>query len=80
VHTKLLSGSLDPDLNLTSAQRRKALEGRVMELSGKSKLGRGEKNVRTAEHQRASKHVRDGLMAKKKEREKARLEEVSSSP
>jgi hypothetical protein len=50
-----------------------------MELSGKSKLGRGEKNVRTAEHQRASKHVRDGLMVKKKEREKARLEEVRTS-
>ncbi|CAL1702183.1 unnamed protein product [Somion occarium] len=43
VHTKILSGSLNNDLDLTPAQRRKALAGRVLEAAGKVKLGKGEK-------------------------------------
>ena len=78
VHTKLLSGSLNPELDLTPAQRRKALAGRVEELAGASKLGRGEKNVRLAERNKASKRVREGMQGKQKEREHQRLEEVSS--
>ncbi|KAJ3764810.1 hypothetical protein FB446DRAFT_761135, partial [Lentinula raphanica] len=48
VHTQLLSGSLNPELELTPAQRRKALSGRI-------------RLVRTAEHNKASKCVREGL-------------------
>ena len=76
MHTQLLSGSLDPALDLTPAQRKKALAGRVMEAAGKAKLGKGEAAVRQAERNRAAKHVRDGLVEKQKERQKRELEEV----
>ncbi|KAF5393684.1 hypothetical protein D9757_000104 [Collybiopsis confluens] len=75
VHTRLLSGSLNPELDLTPAQRRKALSGRVLELNGEAKLGRGERSVRTAEHNKASKRVREGLVQKQKERKANKLEE-----
>ena len=76
MHTQLLSGSLNPDLDLTPAQRKKALAGRVLEAAGKAKLGKGEATVRHAERNRAAKHVRDGLHEKQKERQKKELEEV----
>ncbi|PIL36738.1 hypothetical protein GSI_00427 [Ganoderma sinense ZZ0214-1] len=76
VHTQLLSGSLNPDLNLTPAQRKKALAGRIMEAAGKAKMGKGEASVRQKEHNRAAKHVRDGLTEKKKERQRKELEEA----
>ncbi len=76
VHTQLLSGSLNPELNLTPAQRKKALAGRIMEAAGKVRLGKGEASVRQKEHDRAAKHVRDGLAEKKKERQWKELEEV----
>ncbi|THV08642.1 hypothetical protein K435DRAFT_772087 [Dendrothele bispora CBS 962.96] len=78
VHTKLLSGSLNPELDLTPAQRRKALSGRIMELTGDARLGRGEKSVKEAERNKHSKRVREGLVAKEKERQKARLEEAKN--
>ncbi|KAJ3811924.1 hypothetical protein EV368DRAFT_79461 [Lentinula lateritia] len=78
VHTKLLSGSLNPELELTPAQRRKALSGRVIELTGDAKLGRGERTVRRAEHNKASKRVREGLMQKQKERRAAQLQETKN--
>ncbi|OJT13338.1 hypothetical protein TRAPUB_10104 [Trametes pubescens] len=76
VHTKLLSGSLNPDLDLKPAQRKKALEGRVLEAAGKAKLGKGEAIVRHAERNRAAKHVRDGLQDKQRERHEKKIEEA----
>ncbi|KAH7922458.1 hypothetical protein BV22DRAFT_1094587 [Leucogyrophana mollusca] len=78
LHTKLLSGSLNPELNLDHAQREKALSGRVLELSGTAKLGKGEKVAREAERNKAAKRVREGLLRKKEEREKAQLEEAKN--
>lgn len=77
MHTKILSGSLNPDLDLDSAQRKKALEGRVLEVAGKAKLGKGEKTVRTAERNKAARFVREGMVKKQKERNQKELEEVS---
>lgn len=77
IHTKLLSGSLNPELELSPAERKKALAGRMLELSGRSKLGKGERAIREAERNKAAKRVREGLLDKKKEREKKELEEVS---
>jgi len=71
-----LSGSLNPELELTPAQRRKALAGRIAELSDEAKLGRGEKSVRDKERNRASKRVREGLLQKQKERREQELAEV----
>ncbi|KAK0468305.1 uncharacterized protein EV420DRAFT_1473999 [Desarmillaria tabescens] len=76
VHTKLLSGSLNPDLDMKPAQRKKALAGRILELNGDAKLGRGEKSVRQAERNKASKRIRAGLLEKEKQRQKAQLEEA----
>lgn len=61
---------------MTGAQRRKALAGRVLELAGDSKLGKGESNVRQDERKRASKRVRDGMAVKQKERDVKLLTEV----
>jgi len=79
VHTQLLSGSLNPELGLTSAQRKKALEGRILELAGSSKLGQGEKAVRAQERDKASKHVREGLLEKQKQRREKLVQEVIAS-
>lgn len=76
VHTQLLSGVANPDLNLTPAQRKKALAGRIQELSGHAKLGKGEKSVRAKERNRASKHIRDGMAEKQAERRAKQLSEV----
>jgi hypothetical protein len=76
VHTQLLSGSLNPELNLTSAQRKKALQGRISELAGNSKLGHGEKTVRAKERDKASKHVREGMLEKQKQRREKLEQEV----
>ncbi|KAL4075933.1 hypothetical protein J3A83DRAFT_4370150 [Scleroderma citrinum] len=78
LHTKLLSGSLNPDLNLSHAQREKALSGRVLELSGDAKLGKGESTYRQGEHRKASKRVREGLQRKKAEREQKELVEAKN--
>jgi hypothetical protein len=77
VHTQLLSGSLNPELGLTSAQRKKAMEGRVLELAGNSKLGRGEKMVRAQERDKAAKRVREGLLEKQKQRREKMIQEVT---
>jgi hypothetical protein len=79
IHTKLLSGSLNPDLDLTPSHRRKALAGRVLEAAGGAKLGKGEKAVREAERNQAAKRVRLGIVEKQKQREQQRLEEVSDT-
>lgn len=76
VHTQLLSASLNPELELSPAQRQKALAGRVLEISGGAKLGKGETRVRQDEIHKASKRVREGLLAKQQERRVAKLEEV----
>ncbi|KAF8192509.1 hypothetical protein BJ912DRAFT_962209 [Pholiota molesta] len=69
VHTKLLSGSMTTELDLTPAQRRKALAGR---------LGKGERLVRDAEKRKAAKRVREGLASKQKERNMQELEEAKN--
>lgn len=79
VHTKLLSGSLNSELELTPAQRKKALAGRLLEMSAGVKLGQGEKVVREAERNKAAKRVREGLLDKKRERGKKELEEARST-
>ncbi|PFH51440.1 hypothetical protein AMATHDRAFT_108535, partial [Amanita thiersii Skay4041] len=78
IHTKLLSGSLNSELNMKPAQKKKAFAGRVLELTGAAKLGKGEKAVREAERKRAAKRVREGIADKGKEREKQRLEEAKA--
>lgn len=47
-----------------------------MELSGSSKLGRGEKVVRAQERDKASKRVREGLLEKQKQRREKLVQEV----
>jgi hypothetical protein len=79
VHTRLLSGSLNSELNLTRGQRQKALQGRLLELADTAKLGKGDAVVRHTERNQASKRVRLGLERKVKERQEKALEEVRLS-
>jgi len=67
------------ELDLTPAKRRKALAGRVLELAGDAKLGKGERLVRDAEKNKAAKRVREGISSKQKERRVQELEEVNSN-
>lgn len=76
VHTQLLSGPAGPNLDITPGHRRKALAGRVRELAGEARLGKGEKIGRHAERNKAGKRVREGLSLKQKEKEKQELEGV----
>ncbi|KZT12713.1 uncharacterized protein LAESUDRAFT_733326 [Laetiporus sulphureus 93-53] len=78
VHTHILPGSSNPDLSLTPAQRKKMLAGRILEAAGKAKLGKGETTVRSAEHKMAAKRVREGIIAKQKERNQKQLEEAKN--
>ncbi|KAF9006462.1 hypothetical protein BDQ17DRAFT_1389284 [Cyathus striatus] len=78
IHTNLLSGSLNTELDLTPAQRRKALQGRVLELTGSAKLGKGEKLVRETERNKAAKRVREGIAEKQREKERRELEEAKN--
>lgn len=77
IHTDLLSKSLNQDLSVPPAKKRKALEGRILELTGDAKLGKGEKQIRAAERNKALKRVREGIIQKQKYRQKLELEEVS---
>lgn len=77
IHTKLLSGSQDTGLNLPPAKKQKALAGRILELSGHARIGKGEKQTRETERNKAAKRVREGIIQKQKEQEKQRLDEVS---
>lgn len=52
------------------------MEGRILELSGSSKLGQGEKRVRAQERDKASKRVREGLLEKQKQRREKLVQEV----
>ena len=61
---------------MTPAQRRRALEGRVMELASSAKLGKGESIVRDTERKKNSKRVRLGLERKVDEQGQRTLEEV----
>lgn len=76
VHTKLLSGSLNPELELDHAQKTRALAGRVLELTGEAKLGKGESIFRREQRSKAAKRIRDGLVRKQREKEQKALEEV----
>ena len=76
IHTKLLSPSSNPELNLSHSQRNKAVAGRVKEVAGKSKIGKGVVSVRQEEHNKASQKVRTGLQRKKIERDQQKLEEA----
>jgi len=71
----LLSG-FHPELDPSAPQRRKALAGRILELSGDAKLGKGQKSVTEMERNKASKRVRHGLIEKQKARVEQKLEEV----
>lgn len=79
IHTSLLpSHAQETMLDISGAQRKKSLAGRVLEVSDPShvRLGQGERKVREKERDRAGKKVRDGMMRKKSEREAKTLAEV----
>ncbi|KAF8307000.1 hypothetical protein DL93DRAFT_2088279, partial [Clavulina sp. PMI_390] len=83
LHTSLLNstGTSSDSLlaSLSSAQRKKALEGRVLELADRSRFGKGEKDVRLIERKKASLHVRIGMKEKAKERQAKHVEEVRAN-
>jgi len=63
---------------MTPAHRRKALEGRVLELADRAKLGKGEKAVRDAEKGKAILRIREGMKSKQKDRDAVALEEAKN--
>lgn len=80
IHTELFSGSLKNEAIIaSSAQQRKALTGRVLELRGDAKLGKGEVLVRREERNHASKSVREGLLSKENQRRERALAEAKEA-
>jgi len=77
IHTKLLS-SRSTDANLKPAERRRAIQGRVLELAAGAKLGSGDAAVRLDEHKRAAKKIRLGLERKASEKGAQTLEEAKN--
>lgn len=75
IHTQLLS-TRSTDANLKPAERKRVVQGRVLELAAGAKLGSGENAVRQEEHKKASKKIRLGLERKASEREAQTLEQV----
>jgi len=61
---------------MTGAKRKKSLEGRILELATVAKLGKGEATVRKREHNKAPMQIRGGIISKRRERIRAKLEEV----
>lgn len=80
IHTKLLSGSSVNGVDLPPAKKRKALAGRILELTGNAKLGTGEQKVYEAERRRAAKRIRDGIAQKQKLRKQQELQKVRPYP
>ena len=79
VQNSLLSGALDAGDKKTPSQKRKALEGRAMELAGTVKRGRGQRVLKTTERGHAPKRIREGMEAKEADLNAKRLEEVICS-
>lgn len=63
---------------MPGAKRKKSIEGRVFELATAAKMGKGETTVRKQEHNKAPRRIREGIIDKRRERNQAKLEEVSS--
>lgn len=52
----------------------------MLELADRSKLGKGERDVRAAERQKQNAKIKVGIRDKNRKRAEAELEEVSFSP
>lgn len=76
IHTKLLTNITASDDDSTPAQRKRNLIGRVEEVAGQVKVGKGEVLTRTSEQNRFSKPIRDGIREKRAKISAARLAEV----
>jgi uncharacterized membrane protein YebE (DUF533 family) len=78
IHTKLFSGSLDNKEDLLPDKKRKVLAGRILELTGNARLGKGEQQVYETERKKAAKRVREGIAQKQRQKTKQELEQVRS--
>ncbi|EJD53822.1 hypothetical protein AURDEDRAFT_110563 [Auricularia subglabra TFB-10046 SS5] len=78
VQNSLLSGALDAGDKKTPSQKRKALEGRAMELAGTVKRGRGQRILKTTERGHAPRRIREGMEAKEADLNAKRLEEAKN--
>lgn len=76
LHTKLLTGSASSSVHTTNGQRRRALEGRVLELSGRAKVGEGTKKLQHEYKNHQPKRQRDMLEQKEQRIDTARRVEV----
>ncbi|KAG8990238.1 hypothetical protein FRB93_003283 [Tulasnella sp. JGI-2019a] len=79
LHTQLLAGSMSTELDLSPAERRRALQGRVLELSGNAKLGDGVKVLRHDYKVHQPKGQRDLLTAKEKKIDTTRRIEAAEN-
>lgn len=75
IHTRILTSS-NAEFKLKPSQKQKELAGRILEMTGKAKIGKGESLVREAEKKKAIRRIREGMERKRKKRNEKRLEEV----
>ncbi|KAG8882774.1 hypothetical protein FRB98_003488 [Tulasnella sp. 332] len=79
LHTQLLAGFMSTELEMTPAERRRALQGRVLELSGSARLGDGLKVLRHDYKAHQPKGQRDLLSAKEKKIDTTRRVEAAEN-
>ncbi len=76
LHTKLLAGSAESAVHTTNGQRHRAIQGRLLELSGKAKIGDGVKLVRHEYKMHQPKRQRDQMHSKERQVDNGRRKEV----
>ncbi|KAG8974901.1 hypothetical protein FRB90_009677 [Tulasnella sp. 427] len=79
LHTRLLAGTTDSAVHQTNGDRRRALEGRVIELSGKANVGHGLKVLHHQYKVHQPKRTRDIIKKKEKATDTARRAEFEEN-
>ncbi|KAG8916097.1 hypothetical protein FRC01_003377 [Tulasnella sp. 417] len=79
LHTQLLAGTTDSAVHQTNGERRRALQGRVIELAGGAKVGHGLKVLHHQYKVHQPKRTRDIIEKKEKATDSARKAEFEEN-
>lgn len=61
---------------MKGSKHKKSIEGRLLEIANAAQVGEGETSVRKEEHKKATRSIREGIKAKRKERIQQKIAEV----
>ena len=75
IHNQLLN-PLNLDIELKASRKQKAVAGRILELTGRAKTGKGDSVLSRTERNRIPRKIRDGMDRKRRERAVKELRNV----